>query len=120
MNKRVKLAVDEVLAKSDQPPIIIIQGDHGSASTFYTDEKGGWHQPTSIQLKERMRILNAYYLPKGRPDELGPDFTPVNTFRLILNEYLNADLKLLPNYSYFSNYVTPYQFKNVTKEVIFK
>lgn len=110
INKKVKALVDEILSKSKVPPIIILQADHGPASTFKNDKDS----PTNDMLKERMRIFNAYYLPQGGNALLYDSITPVNTFRLIFNFYFNTNYKLLEDRSYFSAYETPYKFIDVT------
>jgi len=112
VNKKVKALVKEILLKSEIAPIIILQADHGTASTF-----NDWEHPTVKNLKERMTIFNAYYLPKGGNELLYSYITPVNTFRLIFNFYFSMDYKLLKDQSYFSNYELPYKFVDVTDEV---
>lgn len=119
INKKVEALTDEIISNSENPPIIIIQGDHGSLSTFQnpdnTEKKdSGWKNPTDENIKERMRILNAYYLPQGKKDLLYESITPVNTFRLIFDAYFGADFELLKDQNYFSTYAYPYGFKNVT------
>ena len=102
LNKKVLEAVDTLLAESDTPPIIILQGDHGP-----------WLQTSN----KRMWILNAYYLP-GHEDELSPDISPVNTFRLIFDSYFGGNYDMLPNVSYFSPVPKLYNFsveKNTCK-----
>ncbi|MGD0876812.1 MAG: sulfatase-like hydrolase/transferase [Anaerolineales bacterium] len=89
---QIEIAAHTLLADSPNPPIIIIQGDHGP-----------WLQTGSDQFK----ILNAYYLP-GHNNVLFPSISPVNTFRLILNTYLGADYPLLKDISYDSP--VPYVF----------
>ena len=88
LNKRVLAIVDAILARSDTPPIIVIQGDHG-ASENYADFR-------------RLNILNAYHLPGEARSLLYSTITPVNTFRLIFDSYFGEDLGLLPDVSYFS------------------
>jgi hypothetical protein len=85
-------AVTTLLTDSPRPPVIVIQGDHGP-----------WLQTGSNQFK----ILNAYYLP-GHKDLLYPTISPVNTFRLIFDTYLEADYPLLEDISYASP--VPYVF----------
>lgn len=97
LNKKMLEAVDTILASSDTPPIIIIQGDHGP-----------W-----LQTKEkRMRILNAYYLP-GQEDKLYSTITPVNTFRLIFDSYFGGNYQMLPDISYFSPVPKLYEFSEI-------
>jgi hypothetical protein len=86
VNAEMLPIIDEILAKSKNPPIILIQGDHG------------------LQVGERNLILNAYYLPDGGEDILYPSISPVNSFRVVFDEYFGADLPLLDDVSYYSNY----------------
>lgn len=76
--------VDTILQNSAEPPIIILQGDHGFLSKA-----------------DRLGILHALYLPEGGADLLYPDITPVNTFRIILDYYFDQDLELLPDRSFY-------------------
>lgn len=86
LNKKVLAAIDTLQSESKTPPIIIIQGDHGP-----------WMQP-----HDRMTwILNAYYLP-GHNDKLYKTITPVNTFRIIFDEYFGGKYKTLDDVSYYS------------------
>lgn len=120
INKKIEKLIDEILSKSDVSPIIILQADHGTASTFYYPDlktQARWEHPTETNLKERMGILNAYHLPAGGNDLLYDSITPVNTFRLIFNYYFDTDYKLLDDYVYYSNYEQPYKFINVTDVV---
>lgn len=96
LNKRLLQTVDSILAQSDTPPIIVIQGDHGWADRNHED---------------KMSILNAYHLPGAGSEGLYPTITPVNSFRLILNEYLGGDFALLEDVSYFSHETDIYDFE---------
>jgi hypothetical protein len=89
---QIEKAAQTLLADSPNPPIIIIQGDHGP-----------WLQSGPDQFK----ILNAYYLPVHN-GVLYPSISPVNTFRLIFNTYLGANYPLLKDISYDSP--VPYVF----------
>ena len=96
VSKKVEALVKEILLKSEIAPIIIIQADHGPASTFSDRE-----HTTEENFKERMTIFNAYYLPGGGNEVLYNSITPVNTFRLIFNFYFGTNYKLLEDRSYF-------------------
>lgn len=113
INSIVLRTVQTILAESETPPIIIIQGDHGPGA--YLD----WNSRENTNVRERFSILNAYYFA-GRELEstsLYPSISPVNTFRVVLNDFFGSDLELLPDKSYFSRYFKPYQFYDVTDDV---
>lgn len=95
ISDRIVQVVERILQKSSVPPIIMIQGDHG---------------PSHFDIPSRMAILNAYYFP-DREATLYPEITPVNSFRLLFNNYFNADFDLLENVSYYSQYPYAYQFE---------
>ena len=114
-NKKVIETIDKILLESDSPPIILLQGDHGTA-TLLTQFGENWHNKNNESMTERMSILNAYYLPDQNTELIIYDsITPVNSFRLILNAYFNTNYELLEDKSYFSDYVRPYNFTDVTK-----
>ena len=113
INSMVLGTVKTILAESETPPIIIIQGDHGPGA--YLD----WNSREHTNVRERFSILNAYYFAGREPEatSLYPSISPVNTFRVVLNDFFGSDLELLPDKSYFSRYFQPYQFYDVTDDV---
>jgi hypothetical protein len=111
VNKLVSSAVNTILEKSVVPPIIIIQGDHGPAA--YLD----WEEPEDTNLDERFSVLNAYYFPDGDYSQLYPTITPVNSFRIVLNQYFGGSYELLPDESFFSGWHSPYDFLNITNQL---
>ncbi len=117
VNKKAKLMIDKIIANSASPPIIIVQGDHGPASLIYSDKSHGWNNPSQEQLKERTKILSAYYLPGKKNVGLYPSITPVNSFRLIFNAYFKTNFKTLPDKTFYSIYKTPYLFNEITDQV---
>jgi hypothetical protein len=97
LNRKLLEAIDTILSESKTPPIIILQGDHGP-----------WLQPNP----QHFFILNAYYLP-GSETELYPTISPVNTFRVIFNEYFGGKYDMLEDKSYFSPVPKLYDFSEV-------
>jgi hypothetical protein len=82
----IEKVVDALMEKSEIPPIIILQSDHGLRPHHPEIEIGGdeWH-----------KILNVMYLPGMDYSEISNSISPVNTFRLIFNHYFGADYPLL-------------------------
>lgn len=99
--------IDAILANSPEPPVIILQADHGPGSML------DWESADRSYMAERMSILNALYLPGVSQDELYPSLTPVNTFRIVLNLYFGTRLERLPDHSFFSTPLDPYRFVRV-------
>jgi hypothetical protein len=109
VNQQVEKVVDSLLANSETPPVIILQADHGPGSGL------DWSSPYNTCLWERTSILNAYYLPGIDPGVLYPGITPVNSFRVVLNEYFGADLPLLPDENtYFTSHRLPRQVIDIS------
>jgi hypothetical protein len=82
-NARLEALIEQILARPAPQPVIIIQADHG-----FGDSGAG------------VQILNAYYLPDGGAQRLYPSITPVNTFRVVFDQYFGANLGLLQDQSY--------------------
>jgi hypothetical protein len=101
LNSRLLPLMEEIIAKSEVEPVIILQGDHGAI-----------HSPPS----RRLAILNAYHFPQGGASNLYPQVTPVNTFRVLLNTYFGGQYPILEDASYFSNYKTPYDFSEISND----
>ncbi len=84
INGKVQGLVHELLSKSDVPPVIILQGDHGLR----------WPEGSNTR-----EILNAYYFPEKGYDLLYETITPVNSFRVVFNHYYGTNYDLLKDKS---------------------
>jgi hypothetical protein len=114
VNKRVIEVVDSLLANSPQPPVIVLQADHGIGPWVKIEKL---ERNTPRIYKEKFSILNAYYLPDCDYSQLYDSISPVNTFRVVLNHYFGAEFELLKDESYFSTKAQPYNFVNLTAEL---
>ncbi len=94
INNQIFDITREIIRRSDQDPVIIIQGDHG------------------IRDNNRMKVLNLIRLPGGK-EQLYPTMTPVNTFRIVLNTLFDAKVPILEDHSYVSIKAAPYDFVEV-------
>lgn len=95
LNSRIEALLQKIISNSATPPIIIIQADHGGVDT---------------SPKDRMSILNAYYLPDGGDQLLYEDISPANSFRLIFDYYFGGSFGTVNDTSYFSVYQAPYEY----------
>jgi hypothetical protein len=111
VNKKIKEIIDRIISTSPEPPIIILQSDHGPGSMWDCEN------PDNTDFKERLSILNAYYLPDNGHKHLCNEITPVNTFRIIFNHYFGADYELLKDASYLSSWSRPYKFINASDKI---
>ena len=117
INRKIRYMIDELLTKSDILPVIILQGDHGPRATWGSDHSGRFDDMTETMLKERMGILNAYFLPDGGKKHIYSSITPVNTFRFVFDHYFNAGLGLIDDRIYFSTTDDQYKYHDVTDRV---
>lgn len=109
-NILIKTLLKTIIDNSERPPVIIIQGDHGPGAYL------NWEDAGSSCLLERLGILNAYYLPGIELHEvLYPQISPVNTFRLVFNEYFGEQFDLLPDQSFFTTWSEPFKLMDVTE-----
>ena len=85
INSRMLQIFSEILDGSQVPPIIVIHGDHG------------------LRDENRLEIFNAYYLPYNGKENLYPSITPVNSFRVVFDNYYGTHYGLLPDESYLTD-----------------
>jgi len=121
VNQKIKEITDTLIAKSKNPPVIIIQSDEGPFPPgWLTDEESGddWQKQIFENLEAKTAILNAYYLPGVNIDKLlYPSITPVNSFRMIFNQYFGASYNLLPDQIFIPAPGSLYKFIDVTREL---
>ena len=97
LNGRLEQIIRDILKTAATPPIIVLQADHGNQ---FGDG-------------ERTAILNAYFLPETEGHQPYPQISPVNTFRLIFDNYFGGDFGLLHDESFHSTYEAPFDYETV-------
>ncbi len=97
LNTRLEEIVAAILAKPGTPPVIILQADHGPRSTFT------WENPSSQGIYETFSIFNTYCLPGKDYDSFYPGISPVNSFRVLFNQYFGMNYPLMPDESYYAH-----------------
>lgn len=108
LDRLLTVAIDEILQRSDTPPIMIIQGDHGPGAHL------DWDTMTEPVVHERYSILNAYLFPDDSRALLYPSITPVNSLRVLFRGHFGAELPLLEDRVYFSQGGALYRFVDAT------
>jgi hypothetical protein len=121
-NEMVMDLVEELISTSEVRPIIILQADEGPYPERYLagDRTFRWEQASNMEVKEKMGILNAYYLPgmDYSDPRLYSSISPVNSFRLVFDLYFGTNLGLLEDSSYvYANYSRPYEFLDITQHL---
>jgi hypothetical protein len=87
LNTQLQTTITAILDSSPVSPIIVIEGDHGWADRNHED---------------KLSNFNAIHLPFGGNAKLYSTLTPVNTFRIVLDQYFGGDFPLLDDISYYS------------------
>lgn len=102
--------IDEILAESENEPVIIFQADHGSTygSVGTIDEK-----------LTHFDVYSAYYAPDPHRIQIPRPFTLINTFPLVLNSILDTELELQDNRLLeMLAHNKPFILRNVTKSFL--
>jgi hypothetical protein len=89
ISTQIVTVVDTIIKQSEIPPVIIIMGDHGPFGNQVTPSM-------------RLSILNAYYVNDDAKKDLHESITPVNSFRVIFNNYFGTNYPLLDDLSYYA------------------
>lgn len=127
-NREVLKLVDRLQAVRGPKPVIVLQADEGPWPEKYAGDELGylgrdvtsvkWLQASPAELREKMGILNAQYLPGIKQPQIADDTTPVNTFRRLLRHYFDLPLDDLPDRNYvYESEKRLYHFHDVTDKL---
>lgn len=120
--------VDTILARSPDA-IVILQSDEGPWPVQYAGEEienfgadvssVDWLKVPAGELQEKMAILSAIHMPGADPTILENEFTPVNTFRIVLRDVFGIQMSTLDRQAYvFHNDAALYDFSPVLPALI--
>jgi len=104
LQKNLLSLVENIKKNSTQPFVIILQGDHGSGMFFDHDNL------ENSDIKERLGILNAIYFSDEDYQNLYPEISPVNTFRVIFSQYFGMNFPLLEDRHYYTTFNELFEF----------
>ncbi len=83
-------------ADPDNPPVIIVQSDEGARNLMSRTKDNivvnGYME--NYPGKYNQYILNALYLPGYDTSKLPQNLPPIDTFQIVLNHYLNAEVTI--------------------------
>lgn len=104
INQKIRQTVDSILARSKEPPVIILLGDHGPRAYL------SWQSADETYLRESMAVLNAIYLPGKDYHDFYKGISSINTFIALINHITGSHRPFLEDKSFYSPGTRPYDF----------
>lgn len=106
--------VTTLLRDSDVPPVILLQGDHGTSTPAFDSAATNDEIPVAAA-RERFAAFGAYYLPGAGHAAMGDSVTIVNVLGDVLRAYFAADLPRQSDAMFLSTYPAPYVFRRASQ-----
>jgi hypothetical protein len=118
-NRQMEKILDRILGASAEPPIILLQSDHGCAYVLSPDvmdsrKPASANVPDGRFLSGQTGILSAFYVPEECRRRLYDSITPVNSFRVLFSSCYHQEFPLLEDRVYYSTHKDPYDLVDVT------
>jgi len=112
LDRMVLSTVTALIQRSPTPPVILLQGDHGTSTLNFSWAPNA-AAVSPAQARERFGAFGAYYLPNGGSRLVSDSVTIVNVLQKVLGYYLAADVAASPDDMYMSIERRPYAFVRV-------
>ena len=112
LNRLILRTVSTILERSPVPPVILLQGDHGTNLRRYTEAPSA-REVTAAQSSERFGAFGAYFAPGGGHSLFADSITVVNVLQKVLSYYAGADVPASSDSLFVSLEQTPYDFAPV-------
>ena len=116
LNRLVLAAVTHLIRDSRVPPVILLQGDHGSLMNSHWIKSNASARVEDVPPSaawERFGAFGAYYLPAGGAAQFGDSVTIVNVLGNVLRSYFGANLPREPDDRYLSVTGAPFRLRRV-------
>jgi hypothetical protein len=112
LNGLLLATVSRLIESSDVPPVIVLQGDHGTTFRRFSDAPN-LSQVAPAAARERFGAFGAYFLPEGGSAAFGDTVTVVNVLGHVLRRYFGADLPLESDDLFLSLNGAPFEFRRI-------
>lgn len=112
LNGLLLATVSRLIESSDVPPVIVLQGDHGTTFRRFADAPN-LSQVNAEAARERFGAFGAYFLPEGGSAALRDTVTVVNVLGHVLRRYFGADLPRESDDLFLSLNSSPFEFRRI-------
>ena len=117
LNTKMERLIRDIITKSENPPVILIVGDHGPFSMIIRDLKDKKTTHSNDAYFEKFGNLNAVLIPNNTYEKYKNVHSLVNTFRQLFNELFDAEFPLLEDKIYYSPPKDSHNFTDVSQSI---
>jgi len=117
VSSMVLATVTDLIARSEVPPVILLQADHGNGE-IAVDFVRGITRPIEAmapeRIRERLDVFAAYRFP-GAIEVVPDSITPVNVLPIVFRQLFGESTAYRPDRSFWSTYQRPLDVTEVTR-----